>query len=334
HEEGETKFEQALTRSRHAGDVAREVLTLQMVGIFDGWHGDYERGRRAPDEAPRPAPGRGLFGLYIAGLWTRGMVLPSPGGWGGALHNLAEGVALGEKIGDFAFLPRLMNTLGWLHLECGDVEQGRTLTARALEHAKRIRHAFGVEMQAFCLVNIGDSFLAQGDLSLAKDTYDEALRMAENPSTHEWMKWRYTLHLHASLAEYWLARGDHRRAIEAAERSLAMARPTRSRKYLARVFRLLGEIARLEHRWDDAGRALTESLGLVRAIHHPTETWQTELAMARLHAALGRRDDAAAMLAVARRSMDGMGATVRNPRLLAGLRNGPRVRRALEAWSD
>jgi len=296
-----------------------------MVGIFDGWHGDYERGRRAADEALRLAQDRGLFVLYMRGLWTRGMVLTSLGEWDGALQNLGEGVALAEKIGDFAFLPRLMNTLGWLHLECGDVEHGRTLTTRALEHAKRVRHAFGVEMQAFCLVNIGDSFLVQGDLALAKDTFDEALRIAENPSTHEWMKWRYTLHLHASLAEYWLARGDHRRASQAAERSLVIARPTRSRKYLARIFRLFGEIARLEHRWDDAARALTESLGVVRAIRHPTETWQTELAMA-------RRDDAVAMLAAARQSMDGIAAMARDPRLLAGLRDGPRVRQALESW--
>src|SRR5262249_52800845 len=134
HEEGETKFEQALTRSRHAGDVSREVLTLQMVGIFDGWHGDYERGRRAADEALRLARDRGLFVLYMRGLWTRGMVLTSLGGWDDALQNLGEGVALAEKIGDFAFLPRLMNTLGWLHLECGDIEEGRNLTMRALEH--------------------------------------------------------------------------------------------------------------------------------------------------------------------------------------------------------
>ena len=71
---------------------------------------------------------------------------------------------------------------------------------------------------------------------------------------------------------------------------------------------------------------------MVRAIRHPTETWQTELAMARLHAAAGRRDDAVAMLAAARQSMDGIAAMARDPRLLAGLRDGPRVRQALESW--
>src|SRR5262249_24670115 len=96
--------------------------------------------------------------------------------------------------------------------------------------------------------------------------------------------------------------------------------------------RLVGEIARREHRWGDAERALAESLGEVRAIRHPIETWQTELALGRLRAATGRPDDAAALLAAARQSMDAISAGVQDPRLLAGLRDGPRVRRAFEAW--
>jgi hypothetical protein len=146
------------------------------------------------------------------------------------------------------------------------------------------------------------------------------------------MKWRYTLHLYVSLGEHWFARGDHRRAVEYAERSLTLARPTRSRKYIARALRLFGDVARVERRWGDAERVLGESLGEVRAIHHPTETWQTEFALARLSAAAGRRDDAAAMLATARQSIERMGVGVRDPRLLLGLRDGPRIRRALATW--
>ena len=121
---------------------------------------------------------------------------------------------MAERIGDRGFMPRMLNTLGWLHIECDDVERGIDVTARAAAFARDIRHAFGVEMYTFCTVNLGDAFLAKGDLVLAGEKFDEARRIAEDPKTHEWMKWRYTLHLHASLGEYWLARGDHRRAAE------------------------------------------------------------------------------------------------------------------------
>jgi ATP/maltotriose-dependent transcriptional regulator MalT len=145
------------------------------------------------------------------------------------------------------------------------------------------------------------------------------------------MKWRYTLHLHASLGEYWLARGDHRRAAEFAERSLAGSRPTRSLKYVARTLRLLGDVARRDRRWDDAERALRESVEVARAIVHPNQTWKTELALARLQAATGRRDEAAESLAAARRTIEGLRGGVRDARLLAGLTVGPLIRGVFDA---
>jgi hypothetical protein len=117
-----------------------------------------------------------------------------------------------------------------------------------------------------------------------------------------------------------------------AECSLGLSHPARSRKYVARALRLIAEVARTEGRSEDAERALSQSLGVVRAIRHPTETWQTELALARLRTAAGRRDDGAAMLATARQSIERLGAAVRDPRLRAGLRDGPRIRRTLETW--
>ena len=326
HTQAGAEFAEALRISRLARDPAREILTLQMVGVFDGWHGDYGRARASADDAVRLAREHGLLVLYLRSLWTRGLVLTSIGDGDGALRDLEEGIAVAERIGDRGFMPRMLNTLGWLHIECDDVERGIEVTARAAGFARDIRHAYGVEMYTFCTVNLGDAFLAKGDLALAGEKFDEARRIAEDPKTHEWMKWRYTLHLHASLGEYWLARGDDRRAAELAERSLAMSRPTRSLKYVARALRLLGDIARRDRRWGDAERFLEESANVALAIAHPNQCWKTELALARLHAAAGRGEPAAAALAAARRTIEGLRTGVRDARLLAGLTEGPQIR--------
>jgi class 3 adenylate cyclase/tetratricopeptide (TPR) repeat protein len=331
HDEAGSEFDEALRISRVARDPAREILTLQMRGVFDGWHGDYARAHAGADEAVRLARDHGLLVLYLRSLWTRGLTSTSIGSWDGALRDLEEGIAVAERIGDRGFMPRMLNTLGWLHIECDDVERGIDVTARAAAFARDIRHAYGVEMYSFCTVNLGDAFLAKGDLVLAGETFDEARRIAEDPKTHEWMKWRYTLHLHASLGEYWLARGDHRRAVEFAERSLAGSRPTRSLKYVARALRLLGDVARRDRRWDDAERALRESVEVARAIGHPNQTWKTELAVARLHDATGRRDAAAESLAAARRTIEGLRGGVHDARLLAGLTDGPLIRGVFDA---
>ena len=331
HDKAGSEFDEALRVSRIARDPAREILTLQMRGVFDGWHGDYGRAHADANEAVRLARDHGLLVLYLRSLWTRGLVSTSIGDWDGALRDLEEGIAVAERIGDRGFMPRMMNTLGWLHIECDDIERGIDVTARAAAFARDIRHAFGVEMYTFCTVNLGDAFLAKGDLVLAGEKFDEARRIAEDPKTHEWMKWRYTLHLHASLGEYWLARGDHRRAAEFAERSLAGSRPTRSLKYVARALRLLGDVARRDRRWDDAEGALRKSVEVARAIAHPNQTWKTELALARLHAARGRRDAAAESLAAARRTIEGLRGGVHDARLLAGLTEGPLIRGVFDA---
>ncbi len=331
HDQAGPEFDEALRISRLARDPAREILTLQMRSVLDGWHGDYTRAHADADEAVRLAQEHGLLVLYLRSLWTRGLTSTSIGAWDGALRDLEEGIAVAERIGDRGFMPRMMNTLGWLHIECDDVERGIDVTARAATFARDIRHAYGVEMYTFCTVNLGDAFLAKGDLVLAGEKFDEARRIAEDPKTHEWMKWRYTLHLHASLGEYWLARGDHRRAAEFAERSLAGSRPTRSLKYVARALRLLGDVARGDRRWDDAERALQESVEIARAIAHPNQTWKTELALARLFAGTGRRDAAAESLAAARRTIERLRGGVRDARLLAGLTEGPLIRGVFDA---
>ena len=302
-----------------------------MRGVFDGWHGDYGPAQARADEAVRLAREHGLLVLYLRSLWTRGLVATSIGDWDGALRDLEEGIAVAERIGDRGFMPRMMNTLGWLHIECDDVGRGIEVTAQAATFARDIHHPFGVEMYTFCTINLGDAFLARGDLALAGEKFDEARRIAEDPKTHEWMKWRYTLHLHASLGEYWLARGDRRRAAEFAERSLAGSRPTRSLKYVARALRLLGEIAGRDRRWDDAERVLQESLEVARAIAHPNQTWKAEMAMARLHAAAGRPAAADGSLAAARHTIERLRGGVRDARLLAGLTDGPLIRSVFDA---
>ena len=79
HDEAGSEFDEALRISRLARDPAREILTLQMRGVFDGWHGDYARARADADEAVRLAREHGLLVLYLRSLWTRGLTSTSIG---------------------------------------------------------------------------------------------------------------------------------------------------------------------------------------------------------------------------------------------------------------
>jgi hypothetical protein len=93
------------------------------------------------------------------------------------------------------------------------------------------------------------------------------------------MKWRYSTHLFASLGDFWLARGDPSQARECANQCLELATRTTSRKYLVRGWRLAGEIALAQRRWEEAEQALRHALTFAETIGNPTQLWKTHVVL-------------------------------------------------------
>jgi hypothetical protein len=106
------------------------------------------------------------------------------------------------------------------------------------------------------------------------------------------MTWRYAMHCFATMGELALARGDLDAAARLAEQSLAIAVPSRSRKYESRVRRLTGEVATVRKHWDDADTALRESLAIAQAIGEPRQSWMTLAALGRSTSRAGQSDGA------------------------------------------
>jgi hypothetical protein len=50
-------------------------------------------------------------------------------------------------------------------------------------------------------INSADALLAKGDLSLASEILHGVHRLVKDPATSEWMRWRYSTHLFASLGK-------------------------------------------------------------------------------------------------------------------------------------
>ena len=103
-------------------------------------------------------------------------------------------------------------------------------------------------------------------------------------------RWRWSIHVGAYLAETLMVLGRPGEALAQIERSLAGARATGSKKYIARAHALRGEIALASGQWAEAEADLTEGLTLARRIGYPTLTWQCAHALSRTLAARGERD--------------------------------------------
>ena len=123
------------------------------------------------------------------------------------------------------------------------------------------------------------------------------------------MRWRYSIHLFASLAELELARGDLAKARELADHCLELATRTNSRKYLVKAWRLKGEIALARRQWDEGEAALRQAMHIARAIASPTQLWKTHLAVGRLHSEAPVLTSMQCSVALADRESGGVPAT-------------------------
>jgi tetratricopeptide (TPR) repeat protein len=328
---GRSTLESAVEISGAAGDLASQSLGLQIAAFVDGWQGDWVSANTRVSRALEIARNQPAVGTLIRALWARGIVLTGKGEYDAALATYEDGLALAEKIGDANTLPRYLNSIAWLYGECGHYERALELIPRAVDGARRWRHAVGTEIDAYCQVIGADMFLDTGDLVLGREFLDRALRIVDDPATHPWMKWRYSMHLWVSLGEYWLAKGEPARAAEHAAQAAAIASRTKARKYRVRILRLQAAIARACGRWDEAAKALDEALAIAHAIGNPPQLWRTQTALARLYDARGDAAGAREAWRATRGMVDTVRRTVSRPELAAGFERSPLIREIYDA---
>jgi class 3 adenylate cyclase/tetratricopeptide (TPR) repeat protein len=319
-DQAKAEFDQALAISRSGGDVAHQSLALALAGQFKNWEGEYAEAARLQSEGLTIARTHHLVVPLLTGLFSNGLALTGKGDYDEALARFEEGLVLSEKVGDEVWCHRLLNSLGWLLIECGDLERAIDLNRQGAEGARKRDDP---ETIANAELNLGDIFLVQGDLTLAQEFLDGVYRLAHNPATSEWMKWRYSTHLFASLGELWLARGEPAKAGEFAAQYLEIATRTNSRKYVVKGWRLLGEIALAHRQWDEAAGWLQQALTLAQTVGNPTQLWKTHLALGRLHAEARRPEQASQAYHAAREVIERVKVSLQDPGLRTSLERSP-----------
>ncbi|HKO22176.1 MAG TPA: adenylate/guanylate cyclase domain-containing protein, partial [Candidatus Eisenbacteria bacterium] len=281
----EVELSRALLIGRATGDAARVSMTLHVMALNRSWQGHYAESVKLAEEGVALAREHRLAIPLGRCLWNIGLASHEMGQHDRALEALGEGLALAERIGDEALIPRFLNTLGFLRLQCGDFGVGIELSERAYEitgRSSRVGHGTGAERRAFIRNNEADAFMARGDLASAAQALDESFHTVQHPPPSQWMTWRYTTHCYASLGQLALLRGDADRARRFAEQALEAATVPESRKYQAWAWRLKGESATARRAWGEAEEALRRALAIALGIAQPHQTWLGHLGLARL----------------------------------------------------
>jgi tetratricopeptide (TPR) repeat protein len=165
--------------------------------------------------------------------------------------------------------------------------------------------------------------------AFSRELYDGVFKYWKAPATSEWMRFRYSIRMFASMGELALATGDLAAARSHARDSLELATRTGSRKNLVKARRLTGKLAAATGDIDRAEAYLRQALAIAASIGNPVQHWHTALALADLLQNTARPAAARAQWQSAFDIMQRVGSTLRNERLrraFAGNRDVARVR--------
>jgi transcriptional regulator with AAA-type ATPase domain/tetratricopeptide (TPR) repeat protein len=203
-DESHAELDKAVAISAAAGDRVYRSLSLTIGGLLRNWRGDYEEAARMQEEGLALARDTGVLVPLLFSCFMRGMTLTGKGEYDEAFASFNEGLSLAERVGDEAIHHRLLNCLGWLYADLGDLDEAERLNAISAQIGRRRRDP-GTQPNAE--LNLADVFRVRGDHARAKDQYDAVFRYWKNPTT-EWMRFRYSIRMFAGMGEVALAQGD------------------------------------------------------------------------------------------------------------------------------
>jgi len=315
---------EALRESRDGNAPDALGLALHVNGHLSEWRGEHGQSNASWDEMLEIGRQRQVPAVLLRGLWARGLGRCGKGEYDVAIESLSEGLALAERLGDTMWRCRMLNTLGWLHLDLFDVEQAMALNQQCLDE---MPGPGDPEVMRNAQLNLADCHLALGQIDEAQRILEtvEAASRRRGVWGEEFIKWRYTQRMHAGLGEAWLVRGDPDRARHYADLCLGVAEETRSRRNIVKGRRLLGEILRSQDRAAEAEVELEEALHVAREDGNPVQLWKTLAALGRLWEDQGRRGEAGGAYAEAVAIVEGIAAHLADPTPRATLLNSQRL---------
>jgi tetratricopeptide (TPR) repeat protein len=267
---------------------------------------------------------RGLLFPLLFSCFLRGLSLTGKGEYDEALASFTEGLSLAERVGDEAIHHRLLNCLGWLYAELGDLDRAEQLNATSARIGRR-RGDPGTQPNAE--LNLAEIFIARGELDHAQDQYDAVFRYWKDPSGSHWMRFRYSIRMFAGMGELALARGDMALAQSHAAQCLEMAGRTGSRKHLVKGWRLMADIASAERRAADAEGGYRKAVELAHALGNPVQAWKADLALGCFLQQAGRPGEAGPVLERALAVMQRVGGALGRDELRAAFEKNPERKR-------
>jgi tetratricopeptide (TPR) repeat protein len=219
--------------------------------------------------------------LALGGYFILGMSQASMGDYQDALDSLLGALKISEATGDRFWRARLLNTIGWVYRDLFNLELALQYDQASLELARANTPRL-TEAEGNALANLATTYWLLGQYDLARAHLDDGLALSVN---EPFMRWRYFTRLVIMQGRLALIDGDLTAAWSATEKSLDLARSTRSRKNIARSCLLRGRVLQARQETDRARAAVHHALSIAQSLGALGMIWMCHLALAELEQA-------------------------------------------------
>jgi class 3 adenylate cyclase/tetratricopeptide (TPR) repeat protein len=259
------------------------ALSAQWQGRFDDVLKQLER-RRIAD--------KGQGAGFLINSWVEALARGGKGEYDQALALLENLIATGERLGDYFWRVRALNTMGWVYGELQDFQQAMVWNTKGLEAAQEAI-APNAEVESNARLNLGDNLLALGRHDEAEEHFQKVEHIVRNPqSQDQFLLWRYSQHLFHSYGELWLERGDLDKAITYAGECLALAEQSNTQKNIVKGRRLRGQVFLKQDKMEKARKEISIALKIAIRVGNPTQLWKTHAVLGDLFQIRNQPDDA------------------------------------------
>lgn len=265
---------------------AKELLgrNLQVLAQLAVWQGRYAEAERHASEALDLARAdRDALALASA-HWRLGLALGEAGRYEQSRAVLLAGIAGAEEAGERYYLAKLLNTLGWLHLELGDPEEALRLDQEALAAARGSQGGRVTEAERYTLLNLATDALAAGQAGEAAAHLRDFDPLLEH---RDYGRFRYLNRYQLLRAEVALAQGQVAAALPWAEEAGRLAAAQAMPKNLAKSRMLAGRALGGLGQGERGVESVAEAAAIADRIGHGSLRWQARFWLANAVAAAG-----------------------------------------------
>lgn len=265
-------------------ELLAQVMRIQIyLTMWPGHYAQAERMTRAALDVARQAH----HTIAIAALpFQLGYILTEQGHYAEAWQILQKGISDVEQLGErHQYLPKLLNTLGYLSYVLGDLDAALHWNRRALEASRYDGVYYHAESACYALIDLATSYLQQGRLT---EALAYALEFESIQARVDYARYRPLNRYQLLRAELALAHGEYDLALHYSAQAAELAREKNFPKNVIKSLLYEGQAYLRLSRPQTAGARLQQAVELADQISHAALRWQTRLRLAEACIMLGQ----------------------------------------------